>query len=66
MKLEKRTFDKGKTYMVVALSESEEESKMIDLLGNDFTGRDFIPIEGEIRLSDGFREHYILLRSTEK
>lgn len=66
MRLEKRTFDKGKTYEIIAITESEKESQMIDLLGNDFTDRTFIPIKGEIRLSDGFGEHYILLRATGK
>lgn len=47
---------------VIGESESEEESKIIDLLGDDFTNRDAIPITGEIRLVDGYCEHYILLK----
>lgn len=62
MKLEKRTFDKGKTNYVIGICENAEESRIIDLLGDNFANRDSIPIKGEIRLSDGFHEHYILLK----
>lgn len=51
---------------IICVSESKEESEIIDLLGDDFTDRDVIPITGEIRLSDGYCEHYILLRPENK
>lgn len=51
---------------VVLICESDEESAIIDLLGDDFSKDDGIPVSGEIRLSDGYGEHYILLGKPEK
>jgi hypothetical protein len=66
MKIDVRTFKAkgGNINKVLFIAESEEESKIFDLLGDDFKGRDSIPVLGEIRLSDGTGEHYILLHST--
>jgi hypothetical protein len=60
MRLEKRKVFGSE--FVVALCESEEESLIIDTLGNNFKDRENIPISGEIRLSNGFEEHYLLLK----
>ena len=62
MKLETRSFDKGKTNFVIGVCENGEESKIIDFLGDDFTGRESIPITGEIKLTDDLMDHYIVLR----
>ena len=42
---------------LLIIMESEEESKMIDLFGQPGT-----TFKGEVRLADGYREHYLLIQ----
>lgn len=51
------------TYDLVLESGGEEESKLIDLLGNT-VGDDGLIVTGkfEVRLADGYGEHYVLLK----
>lgn len=59
MKVELREFkneDRSPKIMVVLACEDEAESKIVDRIGN--IGQN---VRGEIRLSDGYGEHYILL-----
>ena len=62
MRLETRVFDKGETTLILAICESTEESRIIDLLGDDSGNRNVIPISGEILLSDDCLTHYLLLK----
>ena len=48
-------------YDLVLLPESVEESKIINLLGQPDT-----KLTGEIRLADGYGEHYILLQPVQE
>ena len=63
MRLEKRVKQEGKLKLIL-IPETREESKMIDeVLGNKVLDDDgFITeVEGEVRLSDSFGDHYITL-----
>lgn len=66
MKLEVRKFY-GKLPMIIGISESKEESELLDLLNPRYPGeaiQDGIFAEGtfEVLLSDGYGEHYIELK----
>lgn len=65
MRVELRVFkqDDGTAITkVLLLCESQHESKVIDRLGDKFDVDGKGPsVRGEVRLADGFREHYILL-----
>lgn len=63
MKLETRTFSRGlptEKRMLVCVVENEEESKMIDYALGD---RVPFEIKGEVKLADGYGEHYISLEA---
>jgi len=62
MKLEKRSLGMGRTIMVIGICENEEESRIIDTLGDNLEDRESIPIKGEIKLSDDCQLHYIILK----
>lgn len=57
MKVEDRTgvMDAGK--QIVCICENEHESKILDILGKPDA-----KVEGELKLSDGYGEFYIILR----
>lgn len=60
MKLESRRRTKpdgSQHHDLICIAENETESKIVDLLGQP--GTSFI---GEIRLSDGYGEHYLLVQ----
>ncbi len=70
MKVEsrKRGNKDGTSYHdIVLISENEEESKILDLLGDRVDADGIIENgEYELRLSDGYGEHYVLLKSNQK
>ena len=47
---------------IILVCESERETALIDTLGYDFAKNESCPVNGEIRLADGYGECYILLR----
>jgi hypothetical protein len=63
MKIESRTrwTDKGthrlKHYDLLFIAENEEESKALDMLGQPGSF-----VQGEIRLADGYGEHYLMVQ----
>jgi len=66
MKLEKR--QTGGVPAIILIAENDDESKLIgEMLGDivqDGSGL-IAKVEGEVRLSDGFYEHYIYLKKKE-
>lgn len=66
MRLEVRKF-RGQAPTIIGISESAEESKLLDLLNPKAPGEmilDDVFAKGtfEVRLSDGYGEHYIRLK----
>ena len=66
MRVEKRTLANGqeeKAKFLILVSENKEESELIDEVMGNKVGKDgFIAVcVGEVRLSDGYAEHYISL-----
>lgn len=66
MRVEKRTFANGqeeKAKLLILVSENKEESELIDeVMGSKVGDNGFIAVcVGEVRLSDGYAEHYISL-----
>lgn len=57
MKVEDRTGVFGSGKQIICVCEYEEESKIVDILGKPGA-----KVEGELRLSDGHGEFYIVLR----
>jgi len=61
MRVEDRTGIMGAGIQIICVCENEEESKIMDLLGKPDA-----KVEGELRLSDGYGEFYIILRPSVK
>jgi len=61
MRVENRTKSyKDANVQIICICENEEESKIVDLLGKPES-----KVTGELHLSDGYGEFYILLKPVE-